>query len=204
MLLMKPGSPRMLATLYLPILVAYLPWIPVMMGQFTERPPGSASLNQYVNFLFNHSPRLQMVIYAVLLVAALSARRDPIYAVSRKSLGPMLPGLLLLVWAAGMFAVAQYISLNYTPILTARNLIVALPAAYLLVARSITRIFYRPSVQAMTAVTIAAMFLGNTLFSMDYYTEPRKQQVREAVQFVIDHQKPRTLVVHCGVGRPAN
>lgn len=204
MLLLKPGSPRQIATLYLPVAVAYLPWVPVMVGQFRERPPNAASLDQYLDFLFNHSFRLQALICVIFLAAAFSARRDVAAAASRKSLDPLLPGLLLVAWFAGTFAVAQYISTNHTPILTARNLIVALPAAYLLVARSITRIFANRRAQAAAALGIATLFLVQMLFTMDYYAEPRKQQVREAVRFVVDHEKPATLVVHCGVGRPAD
>lgn len=204
MLLLKPGSPRQIATLYLPVAVAYLPWVPIMMRQFRGRAPNTASLDQYLDFLFNHSLRLQALICAIFLVAALSARRNVVIAASRKSLDPLLPGLILVAWFAGTFAIAHYISTNHTPILTARNLIVALPAAYLLVARSITRIFTTRRTQAGAALGVAALFLIQMLFTMGYYTEPRKQQVREAVQFVVDHEAPTTLVVHCGVGRTAN
>jgi hypothetical protein len=41
--------------------------------------------------------------------------------------------------------------------------------------------------------------LAYLLFSMDYYTTPTKEQIREAALYVVDHEGKNTLVVRCDV-----
>jgi hypothetical protein len=35
---------------------------------------------------------------------------------------------------------------------------------------------------------------------MDYYSEPHKEQFREAMQFVIENDRPNSFIVGCGLG----
>lgn len=85
---------------------------------------------------------------------------------------------------------AYVVSLSFSEVLTDRNLLISLPAVYLLVARSVTRAFSgRASgvFQGTVAVGLAAACLAYLLFSMDYYTTPIKEQVREAASYVVGH-----------------
>jgi hypothetical protein len=110
------------------------------------------------------------------------------------------PGPLLAAWAVGPFVVAYVYSQTSTGILANENLLVSLPAVYLLVARAVTRAFSgRASwvFQGAVAGGLGAASLAYLLFSMDYYTTPTKAQVREAVAYVASHQDKDALVVRC-------
>jgi len=87
-------------------------------------------------------------------------------------------------------------------LLTEKNLLISLPAVYLLLARSIIRAFSGRAAaifQGTVAFGLAAACLAYLLFSMDYYTNPTKEQVREAASYVVDHEGSDTLVVRCDV-----
>ena len=74
------------------------------------------------------------------------------------------------------------------------------PPVYLLVARAVTRAFSGRAAgvfQGTVAVGLGAASLAYLLFSMDYYTTPTKEQVREAVAYVASHEDRGTLVVRC-------
>jgi len=51
--------------------------------------------------------------------------------------------------------------------------------------------------QGTVAAGLAAVALASLLFSMDYYTNPTKEQVREAAAYVVAHRAKGTLVVRC-------
>ena len=107
-------------------------------------------------------------------------------------------GLLLAAWALGPFVVAYVVSQSSTGILTNENLLISLPAVYLLVARSVTRTSSGRAAgvfQGIVAVGLAAACLAYLLFSMDYYTTPTKEQVREAPANVVAHEDQGTPVV---------
>ena len=109
----------------------------------------------------------------------------------------LLPGLLLAAWALGPFVVALVASKS---MLTNENLLVALPAVYLLLARSVTRAFSGRAAavfQGTVAVGLGAVGLAYLLLSMDYYTTPTKDQIREAALYVVGHQDKNTLIVRC-------
>ncbi len=203
LLLLAPRAP-VIAALYLPVGVAYLPWVPAMLGQFRDKPPEAPPFSGYVDFLFGGSQSLQLVVWGILLLALFSARGSLKEAGIKKTLSPLLPGGLLVAWLVGSFAVAKFISENYTPILTVRNLIIGLPAAYLLLSRAISRAFAGDPARIALTAGVAALVLAHLLVFAGYYTEPRKQQVRETVRFIVENGGPDTLVAHCGVGREAN
>lgn len=203
LLLLAPRAP-VIAALYLPVGVAYLPWVPAMLGQFRDKPPEAPPFSDYVDFLFGGSQSLQLVVWGILLLALFSARGSLKEAGIKKTLSPLLPGGLLVAWLVGSFAVAKFISENYTPILTVRNLIIGLPAAYLLLSRAISRTFAGDPARIAITAGVAALVLAHLLVFAGYYTEPRKQQVRETVRFIVENGGPDTLVAHCGVGREAD
>jgi len=110
------------------------------------------------------------------------------------------PGLPLAAWAVGPFAVSYAVSQTSAGILADENILVSLPAAYLLVARADTRAFSGRAAgvfQATVAAGLAAVSLAYLLFSMDYYTAPTKEQVREAAAYVAAHRDDGTLIVRC-------
>jgi hypothetical protein len=151
----------------------------------------------YFQFLFGRSGLLSLAAWTLLCFLLIRGWDD---LRSRSKGRGIPPGLLLAAWALGPFVVAYVAS---QPMLTDENLLVSLPAVYLLLARSISRTFSGRAAaifQGTVAVGLAAVGLAYLLFSMDYYTTPAKEQIREAALFVTGHEGKDTLVVRCDTG----
>src|SRR5215204_1467632 len=188
--------------LYVPVAVAYLPWLPSMVHQFGYNTQSGTSTGEpalqvppdYFQFLFGRSGLLSFAAWTLLsflLIRGWDGLRR------RRKRGVVPPGLLLAVWALGPFVVVIVASQS---MLTNENLLVSLPAVYLLLARSVTRTFSGSAAavfQGTVAVGLAAVGLAYLLFSMDYYTTPTKEQIRKAALFVTGHEGKNTLVVRC-------
>ena len=196
-------SLRKVALLYVPMALAYLPWLPGMVNQFRDGEPsghGQPTLQavpDFFQFLFGRSDILALGAWTLLCFLLLRGWDD--LRPRRKGTG-VPPGLLLAAWAAGPFVVSYAVSQSSAWIFTNENLLVSLPAVYLLVARAVTRAFSGRAAgvfQGTVAVGLGAASLAYLLFSMDYYTTPTKEQVREAVAYVASHKDRGTLVVRC-------
>ena len=194
---------RKVALVYAPVALAYVPWLAGMVNQFQgggpvgHGQPALQALPDYFMFLFGRSTLLALGAWTLLCFLLLRGWDD--LRPRRKGAG-VPSGLLLAAWAVGPFVVAYLYSHASTGILTNENLLVSLPAVYLLVARAVTRAFSgRASwvFQGAVAGGLGAASLAYLLFSMDYYTTPTKAQVREAVAYVASHQGGDTLVVRC-------
>ena len=195
---------------YVPVSLAYLAWVPGMIYQMRNSTAqgawiGDASLAlfpKYVLFVFGRSELLALAaaaLCALLLVRAwLSPRRD-----RGKGNGAFPPGLLLLAWFVGPFVVGYALSQSPVQLLTHKNLLVSLPAAYLLVARGITGVLPNRTagdvLQGSLAIGLAGACLFNLFVTLGYYTEPNKEQIRAAAAFVNENETPETLLVRCDV-----
>jgi mannosyltransferase len=200
------GTPRKVALLYVPVVLAYLPWLPGMVNQLGHGEPARAgspvlqALPEYFGFLFGRSGLLVLAAWTLLAFLLLRGWDD---LRPRRKGGGVPPGLLLVAWALGPFVVAYAISQSFVPVLTDENLLVALPAVYLLIARSVTRAFSGRAAgifQGTVAVGLTGAGLAYLLFSMDYYTTPAKEQLREAGAYVVGHEDEGTLTVRCDAG----
>jgi uncharacterized membrane protein len=191
------------ALLYVPVALAYLPWMPGMVDQFRDGTPWGhgqptlQALPDYFMFLFGRSALLALGAWTLLCFLLLRGWDD--LRPRRKNTG-VPPGLLLAAWAVGPPIFAYMYSQTSSGILTNENLLVSLPAVYLLVARAVTRAFSGRAAwvfQGAVAAGLGAASLAYLLFSMDYYTTPTKAQVREAVAYVASHKDGDALVVRC-------
>lgn len=198
------GALRQVLLVYAPVFLAYLPWLPGMVYQLRHGDkvgePTLQVLPYYFQSLFGRSGLLAVVAWTLLAFLLLRGWDD---LRRRRKEGVVLPGPLLAAWAVGPFVVAYLVSLSSTNVLTAENLLVSLPAVYLLIARAVTRTFSGRAAgifQGTVAVGLAAACLAYLLFSMDYYTTPTKEQVREAGAYVVANGDQDTLVVRCDAG----
>jgi mannosyltransferase len=196
------GALRKAMLLYVPVAVAYLPWLPSMVHQFgyntqSEISTGEPTLQvppDYFQFLFGRSGLLSFAAWTLLSFLLIRGWDD---LRRRRKRGLVPPGLLLAAWALGPFVVAFVASQS---MLTNENLLVSLPAVYLLLARSVTRTFSGRAAavfQGTVAGGLAAVGPAYLLFSMDYYTTPTKEQIRKAALYVTGHEGKNTLVVRC-------
>jgi len=197
------GALRKAVLLYVPVAVAYLPWLPNMVHQFryeTQGATGEATLQalpDHFQFLFGRSGLLSLAAWTLLCFLMIRGWDD---LRPRRKGRVIQPGLLLAAWALVPFVVAYVSSQS---MLTNVNLLVSLPAVYLLLARSVTRAFSGRAAaifQGGVAVGLAAAGLAYLIFSMDYYTTPTREQVREAALYVTGHEGKDTLVVRCDTG----
>jgi mannosyltransferase len=196
------GTLRKAILLYVPIAIAYLPWLPGMVHQSPYGDQNGTHIREatlrippdYFQFLFGRSGLLSFAAWTLLAFLLIRGWDD---LRRRRKRGVVPPGLLLVAWALGPFVVASVASQS---MLTNENLLVSLPAVYLLLARSVTRTFSGKAAavfQGTVAVGLGAVGLAYLLFSMDYYTTPTKDQFREAALYVVGHQDKDTLIVRC-------
>ncbi|MEE8357665.1 MAG: glycosyltransferase family 39 protein [Anaerolineales bacterium] len=185
-----------LFAIYALILLAYVPWIPTMVSQLSTSvladwitAPKLTAFYSYIKFLFNRSNKLLLIVlplYGFLfLINFYRYRKTKV-----NQIAPLMasPTLLLTLWLIVPFAIAFFISITYKPILLNRNLIISLPAAYLLLARAITQLPISRTGQTLVTFSITGFFLYHLLFGLNYYSRPYKEQFREAVGFVVSEK----------------
>jgi hypothetical protein len=85
----------------------------------------------------------------------------------------------------------------WSSIYTQRNLLISLPAVYLLLARAITAIPVKVFLQASIVFIFGALPLYHMVFIMGYYRYPYKEQFREAVEYIVDtsDQYPEAAII---------
>jgi uncharacterized membrane protein len=200
-----------LILIYSLILFAYLPWLLMVLSDLIKfgtamsrlmswlSPPGPKDLWKYFEFLFNRSEALVIVVLALYLFLLLRSTYGFLKTREHTSVRSLLlsPGMLLALWLIVPLAGSYVVSLLWSPFFLNRALIICLPAAYLLVARAITQLPLRPTAQVGLVTVAAVLLLSHLLFSMDYYTKPYKVQTREAVQFVVENDRPNSFFVMC-------
>jgi len=196
-------------TVYLPIVAVYVPWLPAMIHDTTSfdrgfdniKPPQSMFVVDLVRFWFNRSrPLLPLaaLIYALFLV-----RRAP--ALLRGDGGrpdPYLwPDRFVLAWLTVPVVLIVAESALYRPVANERNLLIVLPAAYLWMARALTDLPHRLSRgEKLLAQAFLMLCLLQLLVVKDYYRKPTKQQYRQAIEYIAEHDPdfPRTWVAASG------
>ena len=196
--------------IYAPVSLAYALWLPGMAYQMRNSTAqgawiGEATLStfpKYVLFVFGRSELLALAacaLAALLLLRALKFFREP----REKGNGPFPPGLLLLAWFVGPFVVGYALSQFSVQLVTHKNLLVSLPAAYLLVARGTTAVLPGRTtgtvLQWALSVGFAAACLFNLLFTVGYYSEPSKEQLRASAAYINENETPQTLLVRCDI-----
>jgi mannosyltransferase len=205
LLLSRPRSLAYLCGVYALILLAYAPWVPALLedlgteSSYIRLPEGFVFL-EYLAFLFNVS-RTAAVVFGVLCLLLLAREAYAARASGRGVVSGLLytPGALLVLWLVVPFAGAFAQSALSTPSLTFRNLIISLPAAYLLLSRAIVRLAPGRWGAPAVATLMVAVALAHLLFYLDYYSEPHKEQFREAVAYVVenDARYRDSVVVAC-------
>lgn len=192
LLIKKPKSLVYITGLYVFVVLAYMPWVPIMILHFTKEadwipPPEEMAFCSYLKFLFNESALFMKVVLCFYVYLCLSTFYKFIRS-DVKNLRSAIAssGFVLTIWLIIPFFIVFIISISGKSILTNRNLIISLPAAYLLLARSITQLPLKGIKQGILVAVLAIMFLYNLFFEFEYYSQPHKQQFRDAVAYVVD------------------
>jgi len=101
--------------------------------------------------------------------------------------------LLLLLWIAVPFLASYLQSKVSTPVMIIRNLIIVVPPIYLILASTLQRIQWPAVRHAWSAVLLAGL-LYFLIGQYGYYDTIKKQQFREAAQFVVENEDGRPVV----------
>ncbi len=187
----RPRELARVAAISAAIVAAYLPWLGYLIEDFGEGhhylpAPGLHSVGEFWRFLFfDTSRRLAWFVGALFCIAGLRciAKRRDTPAVDLRAWLRSPTGLVI-AWLVVPFGLAYLRSLTSSPILNNRNLIISLPAAMLLFARSLTFVLTTSRLQALTAAAIAAVLIYGPFVKGGYYSDPRKEQFREAAATV--------------------
>jgi len=178
--------------------VAYLPWMPQLWADLGGGPswilsPSVSAPWTFLEFLFNRSSALAAFALALYASLAIGTFRGE----ASKARMWRTPGAFLAAWLCLPVALALLVSLLLNPVFTMRNLIICLPAAYLLMARALLRLPLSGPLMAGVAVAVPCLLLMHTVFTLEYYWRPTKQQFREATAFVAAHESesPGALLV---------
>jgi mannosyltransferase len=191
----RPKAAPTLLVLFGVVGASYLPWLSEFWNDlhhgtsWIPQPTPAAALD-CLAFFFNRSTALALFVCA--LYAVLSIRWVADIARRGEASSPAwraeFAELFLFGWLVLPFAVVYVKSIVSAPALTDRNLIVSLPAAYLLLARAITRLPLRPRLQDAVGACVVLCIAIHTTVALQYYSRPTKQQFREAVRFVVDRE----------------
>lgn len=195
MLIRHPKQAAYAFFIWFLILIAYLPWLPGMWQHLNSGPachiakPDKFAFIQCFTFFFNGSTKLSLIVlilYSFLFVHS-------IYRVFRNrefddKNAAIDPTLLLFLWLTIPFFGAFIMSILSTPVLQERNLIISLPAACLLLSRSLTILPLCPRNKTLIVCLMVSLFLFHLVFRIDYYTKPHKQQFREGVGFIVNRE----------------
>ncbi len=190
--------------IYCPIVLAYLPWLPSMFSQLNRgsiwiKPPRATFFIYYLGFLFNRSIIILLVVLVLYLFFILRSLCNILKTKEYNNIKVSLlsPGLLLILWLFVPFIGAYIKSILSAPILTYKNLIISLPAAYILLSRSITQLPLRVKNPSVLSFIISGLLLSHLVFIMNYYSKPHKTQFRQAVEFVLnrDHLYVNSLII---------
>jgi uncharacterized membrane protein len=196
---------RAIILICLTIVLSYAPWIPTMWKHFQIHSMWipTPSIKEFIYFIefFVGDSRLFAGIFLVLLFLLmitgchhLIKHRDNI------TFEQFIPSILLLLWLFVPFILVYIYSLIATPILSHCNLLISLPAAYILFAHAIIKLPISSKKQGLLVVTIGCLAVYHLLFIKHYYTRPCKPQFRDAVEFILkrDNFYRDSVIIGCG------
>jgi mannosyltransferase len=179
--------------LYFIIASSYIPFLPIFWEQLHRAAvwipkPTIAAFLYYLKFLFNNSFVLLSIVLIlffillyvdIILFAQLKNDR-------KKRASVLSSDVFLLLWLVVPFSGIFIKSIFSSSLYSDRNLIISLPAAYLLLSRSITQ-FNLSSVKfTATSLVITCFLLFHLIYSMNYYSKPHKEQFREAADYIVE------------------
>ena len=102
------------------------------------------------------------------------------------------PGFLLGAWVLIPYALIYIKSQLSNPMTHPRYFIILVPPLYLLLARALCRLPLAARLQTALLSLLALGGLGYLVYGMNFYTQPGKEQWREAVAYVVRHEREKS------------
>ena len=202
--------------IYACIVIAFGPWIPVFFGHFkmgssalaiAPKPISLIYLLKFIGFVFNAQKSTfvpvssystvdviistSIILLTTSLIVSLAAIKFYNYFIGKKSKvntqHTLDPELLLYCWLVipflGLYMTRKIPKFDYY------YLLISLPPAYLLISKSISTLFTKPKIQALVAVVFCVVSVIHLIYDKKYYSEPNKEQFREAVQYAVENDR---------------
>lgn len=187
--------------LYSTIFILYIPWLPVMIEHLKKEEIWIKKewVFPTISFLYHFFNNSKVLISMVLILYLINPIRNLLRNLKERRLKieSSFQTSLLLLWLFLPFIITFTKSLISTPVITIRNLIISLPPAYLLLARSVTQLKIKEKFKILTIVFLVSFSTYHLFFVIKYYSKPQKEQFREAVYFVAENYAlfPDSLII---------
>ncbi len=176
-------------------ILAFLPWGPWAAAQAgTGSYIFSPSLKTVLLVFFEYMSNSKLLFVIFVSFVAASSRS---LLKSRDKANYSTSGIYtILMWLFLPITLFFVVSVLFVPVFTSRSLMVSLPAAFLLLAASIRILFPAGPLRLYSSVGICCYLLFSLLFIHRHYSEPHREQFREAATYVADHieDDSRTLI----------
>jgi uncharacterized membrane protein len=192
------------------LVVGYLPWIPTMLRQLSgsgpAHPKPQASLGSlwydYLQYCLNDLWWVSAGSSVVILVLFVRWSRRMLRAKSQEPgyWDALVLGIFLFAWLVLPFLFSYLKSMSSASVYTTRNLLVSLPALYLLISRGVMSLPIRPVVTFTAVGAFLCYAVYHLLFVANYYERPHKGQFRDMVQHVLSQEETteKTLLIGWG------
>ena len=182
------------------VALLYLPWWPGFIDDLTARkapdwivPPGKLFPVHLLNFFLNRSMLLVSAAF-LLLTYMLLAELSRLWR-QRRSVRLFdelrTPEFFTAYWFLMPFTVAVVRSYLSEPVATIRNLVIIIPALYLIIARALARLPAKRRLRDAATLGFLLVAAVQLMFGIRYYSTPQKHQFREAAQYVVTHESDR-------------
>ncbi len=190
--------------IYSIIFLAYIPWFPFLIEDLTIQEfwipkPQDNFFHNYLHFIFTDSQWLLKtieILYVYLFGKLLyQFLKEKQYRQLRSRI--QSPDILCGLWLIVPFLGAYLKSTSSASVLTPRNLIISLPAAYLILANSLMRLPFRKILIWLIFFSLTLFMTYEVFITKQFYSKIHKQQYREAVQFIVQQEAyyPNALLV---------
>lgn len=174
--------------IYILTVAAYIPLMPMIphhidYGPVYIQPTGFDFPFKYFIVAFGKSvytsiiPVVLFIFLAYKIIANFKEKSDK----RNTGMDSFLIGVIIMPIA--ILAIKSHIS---NPVLTYRNMIIALPALYLLFVRGFNQLKLSDNLKNYLIAAYAAFLILNLVFIDKYYSKPQKEQFKEATQYIID------------------
>jgi len=194
-----------IAVVYGLAVVCFTPWIPGFLQILTFakqgdvsyfHPPYLKDVFDVYRYFFNGTKQVFLPVcglYAVGLYYGIqNFRRKKAEAPNTGPVPNLLrtPGMLLSLWACVPVVVMYIESLALQPMFVNRYFQIVMPACYILLARAFMNLPFSNRERDISVGGAALVFLAHLLFVMNFYTQPQKEPVRQAVDYVVERDQP--------------
>lgn len=177
--------------------LAFIPWVPYAWAQSATGSYIATPSLRTVALLFFEYMSWSKSMMAAFIVIVLSALFS--YC-TKKTTGERFTSTGLaapVLWVVLPLAVSLSVSVAFIPVFTVRNMMVVLPAVFLILSAAIHIIFSGGWLRYSVIAVLCCYMLFSLFVVRKHYTEPHRHQFREAAAYTVDNHQSgcETMIV---------